>query len=112
MRFESSVNAADLPAPRPPQISTLPFRRNVFSAFPRRLSIETLCRSDDKGGSVGGVISGISRPRVIAKSSGVRGWNHSPEWPENEIMPPFERFCSRYTRILSVIGLLKMCLSD
>ena len=33
MRFESSFNAADFPAPRPPQTRTLPFRRSVFSRF-------------------------------------------------------------------------------
>lgn len=72
-RLESSFSTAVFPAPRPPQISTLPFRRRVFSAFPRVVSIDTIFREAITGRSNLGEVSGTSEPIEIVKSEALRG---------------------------------------
>ena len=63
--FDNSFNAADFPAPRPPQMRTLPFRRRVFSALSSNLSIETIFRDEMEGTVRPGDGSGTSFPRLM-----------------------------------------------
>ena len=73
MRLDNSFNAADFPAPRPPQTRTEPFRRRVFSALSRSLSMETILWEGAGDTDIVGEGSEISRPSDIVQSSGVRG---------------------------------------
>jgi hypothetical protein len=65
IRLERIVNAADFPAPRAPQIRILPFRRRVFSALPKVLSIETILCGSEGESEINGEGSWISRPNEM-----------------------------------------------